>query len=137
MTGTAATESEEFMKIYGLDVIEIPTNTPMVRNDLNDLVYIEETAKWKAVVEEIAELYSDRKPVLIGTTSIEKTEKLSDMLKKKGIQHKVLNAKQHEQEALIISQAGRPGSVTVATNMAGRGTDIVSVSYTHLRAHET
>ncbi|MQF65424.1 preprotein translocase subunit SecA, partial [SAR202 cluster bacterium AC-409-J13_OGT_754m] len=125
MTGTAATESEEFMKIYGLDVVVIPTNTPMVRNDLNDLVYIEEAAKWKAVVEEIADLHGNRKPVLVGTTSIENTEKLSDMLKRKGVQHKVLNAKQHEQEALIISQAGRPGAVTVATNMAGRGTDIV------------
>ena len=125
MTGTAATESEEFMKIYGLDVVVIPTNAPMVRNDLDDLVYIEEASKWKAVVEEIAVLHRDRKPILVGTTSIENTEKLSHMLKRDGIQHQVLNAKQHEQEAQIISQAGRPGSVTVATNMAGRGTDIV------------
>jgi len=125
MTGTAATEGEEFFKIYKLDVVVIPTNQPMVREDYNDLVYRTERAKFEAVSEEIAELREHGRPVLVGTVSIEKSEYLSDLLTRKGIEHQVLNAKQHEKEAGIIAQAGRYGTVTIATNMAGRGTDIV------------
>jgi preprotein translocase subunit SecA len=125
MTGTAATEGEEFFKIYKLDVVVIPTNQPMVRDDYNDLVYRTERAKFEAVSEEIAELREHGRPVLVGTVSIEKSEYLSDLLTRKGIEHQVLNAKQHEKEAGIIAQAGRYGTVTIATNMAGRGTDIV------------
>ena len=125
MTGTAATEAEEFWKIYKLDVVAIPTHRPMVREDHTDLVYKNEKAKFKAATDAIEELYKEQRPVLVGTTSIEVSEKLSETLKRRGISHQVLNAKQHEREASIVSQAGRLGAVTVATNMAGRGTDIV------------
>ena len=125
MTGTAATEAEEFIKIYGLDVLAIPTNVPMVREDNSDLIYQTEQAKWKAVAQEVEELYRQRRPILLGTTSIESSERLSELLQRRGIPHEVLNAKQHEREAQIVVQAGRPGAITVATNMAGRGTDIV------------
>ncbi len=125
MTGTAATEAEEFWKIYKLDVVAIPTHRPMVRDDHTDLVYKNEKGKFKAATDAIEELYKEQRPVLVGTTSIEVSEKLSDTLKRRGIAHQVLNAKQHEREASIVSQAGRLGAVTVATNMAGRGTDIV------------
>ncbi|HEX3605996.1 MAG TPA: preprotein translocase subunit SecA [Candidatus Dormibacteraeota bacterium] len=125
MTGTALTEAEEFHKIYSLDVIPIPTNRPMVRKDESDLIYKTEEGKFKAVAEEIVERASKGQPVLVGTTSIEKSERLSHLLEKKGITHEVLNAKQHEREAAIVADAGKPGAVTIATNMAGRGTDIV------------
>jgi preprotein translocase subunit SecA len=125
MTGTAATEAEEFWKIYTLDVVTIPTNMPMLRKDEPDLIYSTETGKIKAVAEEIEEQQAAGRPVLVGTVSIEKSELLSDVLRKRGVSHEVLNAKNHEREATIIAQAGRPGAVTVATNMAGRGTDIV------------
>ena len=125
MTGTAATEAEEFFKIYKLDVAEIPTNVPMVREDHTDLIYRDQNAKYDAVVSEIEERHGLGQPVLVGTTDISKSEVLSERLKRKGIPHQVLNAKQHEREAAIIAQAGQPGAVTVATNMAGRGTDIV------------
>ncbi|HHV71739.1 MAG TPA: preprotein translocase subunit SecA, partial [Clostridia bacterium] len=125
MTGTAATEAEEFRKIYGLDVVVIPTNKPMIRVDYPDVIYKTERAKFNAVVEEIAERHSKGQPVLVGTISIEKSEELSKLLKKKGIPHHVLNAKYHEKEAEIIAEAGQRGAVTISTNMAGRGTDIV------------
>jgi len=125
MTGTADTEAEEFAKIYDLDVLVIPTNRPMVRKDYPDMIYKTERAKFNAVLKEIEDCYKRGQPVLVGTISIEKSELLSKMLKKKGIPHSVLNAKYHEKEAQIIAQAGRPGAVTIATNMAGRGTDIV------------
>ncbi len=125
MTGTAATEAEEFDKIYKLEVVTIPTNQPMVRDDTHDLIFRDQGAKYRAVVREIEKRSVAGQPVLVGTTDIDKSEVLSDMLRKKGISHEVLNAKQHEREALIVAQAGKPGSVTVATNMAGRGTDIV------------
>ena len=125
MTGTAATEAEEFDKIYKLEVVAIPTNQPMVRDDLKDLIYKDQNAKYRAVVREIEERSKAGQPILVGTTDIDKSEILSAMLKRKGIPHEVLNAKQHEREAQIVAQAGRPGAVTVATNMAGRGTDIV------------
>lgn len=125
MTGTAATEAEEFSKIYKLDVVEIPTNLPMVREDLTDLVYRDQKSKYNAVIEEIAERHIRGQPILVGTTDISKSELLSKQLKQRNVPHEVLNAKQHEREANIIAEAGRPGSVTVATNMAGRGTDIV------------
>lgn len=125
MTGTAATEAEEFIKIYGLDVIMIPTNRDMVRKDFTDLIYKNEEAKFRAVIEEIAELNQQGRPVLVGTVSVEKSEMLSSHLKEARVPHNVLNAKLHEKEAGIISQAGRPGGVTIATNMAGRGTDII------------
>ena len=125
MTGTAATEAEEFYKIYHLDVAVIPTNQPMVREDSPDFIYKTIEGKWRAVAADIQEHHESGRPVLVGTTSIEDSEKLSSLLNKHGISHQVLNAKQHEMEANIIVQAGRPGSITVATNMAGRGTDIV------------
>ena len=125
MTGTAKTEEQEFRKIYGLDVIVMPTHQPMVRNDCPDVIYKTKRAKYKAAVNEIAELYAKGQPVLVGTTSIVQSEALSDMLKRQGVVHNVLNAKFHEMEAQIISQAGQRGAVTIATNMAGRGTDIV------------
>jgi preprotein translocase subunit SecA len=125
MTGTADTEAEEFAKIYNLDVMVIPTNQPMIRADYADIIYKTEKAKFNSVVNEIEDCYKRGQPVLVGTISIEKSELLSSILKKKGIKHSVLNAKYHEKEAEIISQAGRSQSVTIATNMAGRGTDIV------------
>jgi len=125
MTGTAATEAEEFGKIYNMEVVQIPTNKPMIRVDHPDRIYKTERAKFEAVVKEIKELYSIGRPVLVGTTSIEKSEYLSQLLKREGIPHQVLNAKYHEKEAAIVAQAGRPGAVTIATNMAGRGTDII------------
>jgi len=125
MTGTAATEAEEFHKIYNLEVVIIPTHKPMIREDFPDRIYKDEDAKFKAVVREVEELHRQGQPVLIGTVSIEKSEYLSDRLKRKGIPYQVLNAKNHEKEADIIAQAGRPGTVTVATNMAGRGVDII------------
>ncbi|SHE47971.1 protein translocase subunit secA [Thermoanaerobacter uzonensis DSM 18761] len=125
MTGTAQTEEQEFRAIYGLDVVVIPTNKPMIRIDHPDVIYKTEEAKFRAVVEDIVEHHKKGQPVLVGTISIEKSEKLSAMLKKRGIPHQVLNAKYHEKEAEIIAQAGRKGAVTIATNMAGRGTDIL------------
>ena len=125
MTGTAQTESEEFEEIYKLDVVEIPTNKPVLRKDLPDSIYKTEKGKFNAVIEQICEAHEKGQPVLVGTISIEKSELLSKMLKKRGIKHNVLNAKQHEKEAEIIAQAGKLGAVTIATNMAGRGTDII------------
>ncbi len=125
MTGTAMTEESEFREIYNLDVIAIPTNKPMVRNDENDVIYKNEAAKYRAIVRSVKESYQKGQPVLVGTVSIEKSEKLSRILKQEGIPHSVLNAKYHEQEATIIAQAGKFGAVTIATNMAGRGTDIM------------
>lgn len=125
MTGTAKTEEEEFSKIYGMDVIVIPTHKPMIRKDKSDVVYRSEMGKFKAVVEDIVERHHKGQPVLVGTISIEKSELLSDMLTKRGVRHQVLNAKHHEREAEIIAKAGQKGAVTIATNMAGRGTDIV------------
>ncbi len=125
MTGTAMTEAEEFEKIYDLEVVPIPTHRPMIRKDHDDLVYGTEGAKFKAVVEEIKERQQRGQPILIGTVAIETSERLSSALKRAGIKHEVLNAKQHEREADIIAQAGRPGVVTIATNMAGRGVDIL------------
>ena len=125
MTGTAMTEESEFQEIYNLDVIEIPTNKPMIREDHHDIIYKNENAKFRAVINDIKESHEKGQPVLVGTVSIEKSEKLSSLLKKEGIKHEVLNAKFHEKEAEIIAQAGKFGAVTIATNMAGRGTDIM------------
>ncbi len=125
MTGTAATEADEFFRIYGLEVVEVPTNKPMERDDLSDLVYQSTEGKWKAVTDKIVELHETQQPLLIGTTSIEDSEFLSERLRRRGVRYQVLNAKNHEGEAGIIAQAGRLGAVTVSTNMAGRGTDIV------------
>jgi len=125
MTGTAVTEAEEFHKIYNLEVVVIPTNKPMIRIDYSDQIYKNEKSKFRAVVREIEQLHKEGRPVLVGTVSIERSEILSDLLMKKGVPYQVLNAKYHEKEAGIIAQAGQPGTVTVATNMAGRGVDIV------------
>ena len=125
MTGTAMTEAPEFHKIYDLDVLEIPTNKPLIRDELPDVIFRTESEKWKAAVEEITEQNETGRPVLVGTTSIEKSEKISKMLGKRGVKHVVLNAKHHEREAEIVALAGQQGAVTIATNMAGRGTDIV------------
>jgi preprotein translocase subunit SecA len=125
MTGTALTEAEEFDKIYGLTVVEIPTNKPMRRTDHPDVIYKTETSKFEAVIDEILEMHAQGRPVLVGTVSVEKSERLSRLLEKRGVPHNVLNAKHHEREAAIIAEAGQRGAVTIATNMAGRGTDIV------------
>lgn len=125
MTGTALTESEEFGSIYQLDIIEIPTNRPVVRKDNPDVIYKTEVGKYRAIIEQVKACHAKGQPVLIGTVSVEKSEKLSSLLKKAGISHNVLNAKNHEKEAEIVAQAGKFGAVTVATNMAGRGTDIM------------
>lgn len=125
MTGTAKTEEEEFKKIYGLEVLQVPTNRPNQRVDMPDVVYKSEEGKFRAVVDQIVERHKKNQPILVGTVSIENSELLSEMLKRKGVPHKVLNAKYHAEEAEIISRAGEPGSVTIATNMAGRGTDIL------------
>jgi preprotein translocase subunit SecA len=125
MTGTADTEAPEFMQIYGLEVVVIPTHRPMVRKDNPDFVYLTQSDKFKAIIEDIRECLAREQPVLVGTTSIETSEFLSGLLQKESVEHQVLNAKQHEREAHIVAQAGRPGGITIATNMAGRGTDIV------------
>ncbi|MFC1625137.1 preprotein translocase subunit SecA [Patescibacteria group bacterium] len=125
MTGTAATEAEEFYKIYKLDVVVVPTNKPIVRKDQNDVVYKTEAAKFKAVADEIEERHKKGQPVLVGTTSVERSELLHNFLQRRKISHEILNAKNHEREALIIAQAGREGAVTISTNMAGRGVDII------------
>ena len=125
MTGTALTEETEFQEIYALDVVEVPTNKPLLRTDLDDVLYKNERAKFNAVVKKIKECHEKNQPVLVGTVSIEKSEILSKLLKNNGIEHQVLNAKHHDKEALIVAQAGKPGAVTIATNMAGRGTDII------------
>ena len=125
MTGTADTEAYEFQQVYGLEVVVIPTHRPMIRKDSPDLVFLKHTPKWNAIVEDIRDCQKRKQPVLVGTASIDASEFLSKMLQQQGVAHEVLNAKQHEREAHIVAQAGRPGAVTIATNMAGRGTDIV------------
>ena len=125
MTGTALTEEDEFRGTYSLDVIEIPTNMPMIRQDKDDMIFRTERGKYMAIIRKIKECYERQQPVLVGTISIEKSELLSALLKREGVKHQVLNAKHHEKEAHIVAQAGRPGSITIATNMAGRGTDIM------------
>ena len=125
MTGTAETEAEEFAKIYGLEVVVVPTHREMIRADYADLVYAKQSGKWNAVIEEIVEEHEKGRPILVGTVSVEVSEMLGELLKRRGIKHNVLNAKFHEKEAEIVAQAGRSGAVTIATNMAGRGTDIL------------
>ena len=125
MTGTALTEAEEFFKVYGREVLEVPTNKPMVREDHPDFVFKTHAAKFRAIADHIEELNTEGRPVLVGTTSIERSEQLSGLLRRRGIKHEVLNAKNHEREAQIVAEAGKPGAVTVSTNMAGRGTDII------------
>ena len=125
MTGTAKTEEDEFREIYNMDVVVIPTNKPVIREDLDDAIFAKEPAKFHAIADRIAEAHATGQPVLVGTISIENSERISDMLKKRGVKHNVLNAKQHEKEAEIVAEAGRLGAVTIATNMAGRGTDII------------
>ena len=125
MTGTAKTEEAEFQGIYSLDVVQVPTNMPMIRDDLNDMVYRGKRGKYRAVVDEIVRRHQTGQPILVGTISVEVSEYLSDLLKREGIPHEVLNAKHHAREAAIVAQAGHYGAVTIATNMAGRGTDIL------------
>jgi preprotein translocase subunit SecA len=125
MTGTAVTEAEELHKIYGLDVVVIPTHRPMVRSDMPDVIYKSEKSKFEAVIDEIVEMNKQGRPVLVGTVSVEKSERLAKMLERRGLKHNVLNAKQHEREAAVVAEAGKAAAVTIATNMAGRGTDIV------------
>ena len=125
MTGTADTEAAEFKQIYNMDVVVIPTNQPMVRDDVNDVVYVNEDDKYQALIAEIKNINTKKAPILVGTASIESSEKLSNILKREGVRHQVLNAKYHDKEAVIIEEAGRPGAITIATNMAGRGTDLV------------
>jgi preprotein translocase subunit SecA len=125
MTGTADTEAYEFQSIYGLEVVVIPTNRPTIRKDSPDQVFLNRKGKFNAVLADIEECAKRGQPVLVGTTSIETSEMLSEHLRKAGVKHEVLNAKQHDREATIVAKAGRPGAITIATNMAGRGTDIV------------
>ena len=124
MTGTAETEAAEFWEIYKLDTVVIPTNRPLIRDDREDLVYKTKREKYNAVIEEITKLQQEGRPVLVGTTNVEVSELLGKMLRIRKIEHNVLNAKQHQKEADIVAAAGLPGTVTIATNMAGRGTDI-------------
>ena len=124
MTGTAITEANEFMQIYSLDVVEIDTNQPIVRKDHEDMIYKTKREKYKACIEKIQELSSKGQPVLVGTTSVEESETLSRMLRREKVPHNVLNAKQHQSEAEIVARAGHKSAITIATNMAGRGTDI-------------
>src|SRR5690625_4040991 len=125
MTGTADTEAFEFQEIYGLETVIIPTNRPMIREDQNDQVFKTDTEKYNAILADIKDCAERGQPVLVGTTSIENSELLSNLLTKQGLQHEVLNARQHAREAAIVAEAGKPGHITIATNMAGRGTDIV------------
>ncbi len=125
MTGTATTEAAEFGKTYELDVTEIPTNRPLIRIEKSDIVYRTQEEKWRNAAVEIAEYQKSGRPVLVGTVSVEKSERLSKILQRMGVKHEVLNAKNHAREAFIVAQAGRKGAVTVSTNMAGRGTDIL------------
>ena len=136
MTGTAMTEASEFYSIYNLDVVAIPTNKPLIRVDHTDVIYRTPAEKWRQIVNEIVEYHKVGRPSLVGTISIENSEKLSEMLRRRGIKHEVLNAKHHEREAEIVAKAGQLGNVTIATNMAGRGTDIVLGTFTRQRLLE-
>src|SRR5688500_13662109 len=136
MTGTADTEAFEFQSIYGLEVVVIPTHRPMVRKDHADFVYLTQKDKFEAIIEDIRDCVARGQPALVGTTSIETSEMLSKLLQEQKIPHEVLNAKQHEREAMVVAQAGRPGTVTIATNMAGRGTDIVLGGNLEAELHE-